>query len=136
MKKRNRILALVFVVILAVSLLSTLALAAVPDIQVYGKETVVRVNTDKKPWYALLTNPKVKITNTGDCTMHIFIDGPKAKTVYLTSNRKHNNSTTIKLEPNSSYTIYIDNSPYHYNINGVVSAQNYIQSMKGTWIMH
>ena len=93
MKKSVRVIAWLLILVVVFALMSSVAFAATSK---SGRNLVVTVETGKSFW----GNPTVKIKNTGSTAMTIVVEG------YETiSSLKPGKTVTIKLKPNSTYTI-------------------------------
>lgn len=127
MKKFARMMALCLAVVMACSLLCTVAFAGTSR---SGTNITARVETAAKPhWWSL--NPTITVKNTGSGSMNVYVENSNGQIIKHLEALKAGKSQTFSLSPNSTYTVYWSGNALAGNWygKGTVTAGRYIKDI-------
>lgn len=108
MKKSIRILALVLVLIFAVSLVTTTVLAG----SYYEGNGSFSIRSGKNPWYLFWKSPSITVKNVGSAPASIYVYTDSGRVYKSITNLKKNKKVTFKLKKNTNYVVGYSCNPY------------------------
>ena len=121
MKKFNRMIAMLLVLVSLFSVFSTVAFAAS---SVTGTNLYATVETGRKTFFVI--KPKIKVENLGGTPMFVVVENDRGAIVnkFLLSSGK---SMTVPLNANSVYTVYFAGNA----VAGAANARGRISAVTG-----